>query len=199
MSLLASAGRRFSPLFPLAVRARLDRRPYWALLLYGGRVVEEPDCDWLHAPRKGRLAVRLYCPDGQAPTLGNTVDATDRLFQFKVGLVALATGGEDDGPRRERRVEQRGASTVVWDTEAPPAPEAPRRRRRRATNGRRTLAHVIGMVRDLDGGCVLYAWEFDDAAPHGGRLVGPLLDNANRLAYHQVGKLSNEHLGLKAE
>jgi hypothetical protein len=50
-----------------------------------GKVVSEPDCDWSAAPQEGRVSLRLHCPNGEKIELGNTQDATGKLFQFKIG------------------------------------------------------------------------------------------------------------------
>lgn len=73
------------------LRARISRRPYWVLRYMGGRTLAEWDCDWSHAPAARRQSVRLYCPNGEVAELGNTENATGRLFQFKV---AELVGGD---------------------------------------------------------------------------------------------------------
>jgi hypothetical protein len=74
---------------PAALRARVQRRSYWRLRYTDGRVVNEWDLDWSLAPFQGRQSLRLYCPNGQVAELGNSQDATGRLFQFK-GATATA-------------------------------------------------------------------------------------------------------------
>lgn len=73
--------------YPSALRAFLHRRPYWELRLYGGRVVCETAVDWLDAPRRGRQALRLYCPDGQVAAFEAEGDGTGRFFQFKSAYI----------------------------------------------------------------------------------------------------------------
>lgn len=64
-----------------------------------------------------------------------------------------------------------------------------------SSDGRRgDLAQVIGMIHSTNGDCTLYAWDNQR-----GCVVGPLEDNAGALRYHGVGKLSNLHLGIKAD
>jgi hypothetical protein len=70
----------------------LARRPYWALRYTDGRVIDERELDWSLAPKRGRASVRLYCPDGRVAELGNTADATDRLFQFKCAELRAGVG-----------------------------------------------------------------------------------------------------------
>jgi hypothetical protein len=79
-------------MMPPAVRARLTGRSYWSLRYMDGRVVTEGEVDWSLAPTKGRQSLRLYCPDGRVAELGNTEDATGRLFQLKVGLRSAGAG-----------------------------------------------------------------------------------------------------------
>lgn len=77
---------------PATLRARVTRRAYWRLRYVDGRIVDERDVDWSLAPARGRQALRLYCPNGQVAELGNTQDATGRLFQFKGGIVTAGAG-----------------------------------------------------------------------------------------------------------
>lgn len=81
-----------NPLYPLGLRARVNRRPYWALRYLGGRVVEEPDCDWLDAPRQGRQSLRLYCPNGDSVTFEAEGDGTGKFLQFKQAVITAAIG-----------------------------------------------------------------------------------------------------------
>lgn len=75
-----------------SVRARLTKRSLWRLRYTTGRVVNEWDCDWTLAPVHGRQSLRLYAPNGQMAELGNSDDATGRLFQFKVATVTAGSG-----------------------------------------------------------------------------------------------------------
>jgi hypothetical protein len=77
---------------PAALRARVTRRSYWRLRFTDGRIVGEWEVDWSEVPTKGRQAIRLYCPNGQVAELGNTQDATDRIFQFKRGMLMAGVG-----------------------------------------------------------------------------------------------------------
>lgn len=79
-------------MMPPAMRARLTGRSYWSLRYTDGRVVTEGEVDWSLAPTKGRQSLRLFCPDGRVAELGNTEDATGRLFQLKVGLRSSGLG-----------------------------------------------------------------------------------------------------------
>lgn len=74
---------------PPALRARMTGTSLWSLRFTDGRVVTEGEVDWSLAPMKGRQAIRLYCPNGKVAELGNTEDATGRLFQLK-GATATA-------------------------------------------------------------------------------------------------------------
>lgn len=78
---------------PSALRARIAGRSWWRVRYSDGTVVNEWDGpDWSLLPRKGLVAVRLYCPNGQVAELGNSVDASDRLFQLKVGIRGIGSG-----------------------------------------------------------------------------------------------------------
>jgi hypothetical protein len=61
--------------------------------------------------------------------------------------------------------------------------------------GRRTLAHVIGLVDDLNGGCRYAAWLYGE-----GRLVTGR-SNVHDFSYEgtPVGPLAFEHLGLRPD
>lgn len=76
----------------LLTKARLHNRSYWALLYTNGKIIEEPDCDWLHAPPRGRMAIRLYCPNFQFAELGGDSDRTDQIFQFKCAITQVGGG-----------------------------------------------------------------------------------------------------------
>jgi hypothetical protein len=75
-----------------ALRARVQRRSYWRLRYTDGRVINEWEIDWSLAPPRGRQAVRLYCPNGRVAELGNTEDATGRIFQFKRAELLVGVG-----------------------------------------------------------------------------------------------------------
>lgn len=82
---------------PAALRARATGRAYWRVRYRDGRIVNEWDgCDWSLLPRAGMIAVRLYCPNGQIAELGNSVDASDRLFQLKGATLAAGRGSRTD-------------------------------------------------------------------------------------------------------
>lgn len=170
---------------PLPLRAKHDGRPYWALLYADGRVVEEPNCDWLDAPRRGRRAVRLYCPDGQ--TAEFAVGSDGLCLQFKCAEVRTPVGAAEPGSETVEAVAASGARGV-WTRPAPPPPErtgpAPPR------TGKFTAAYVVGRVVGTDGACECAVWE-----PYPGRL-GFFSDNVNAMRYRSIGALSVEHLGL---
>ena len=79
-------------LAPLPALARLNGRSYWALRYTDGRFVREDMIDWSLAPVQGRQQLRLYCPNGEVAELGNTLDATGRLFQLKVAVRGMGQG-----------------------------------------------------------------------------------------------------------
>lgn len=77
---------------PLALRARLGNRSYWTMLYADGRIVEEPECDWLDAPTRGRRRLRLVCPNSQVAELEARDDGpggTGRFFQLKVAVRSM--------------------------------------------------------------------------------------------------------------
>jgi hypothetical protein len=74
---------------PASLRARVAGRSYWRLRYTDGKVVSEWDTDWSLAPHDGRQSLRLYCPNGQVAELGNSGDATGRLFQLKVATIGM--------------------------------------------------------------------------------------------------------------
>lgn len=135
-------------LYPLWLRARVTGRPWWSLLYFGGTTIDEPDCDWLNAPHRGRQALRLYCPDGNSVTFEAQGDGTGRFFQFKSAVVLA-------GPA-----------------------------------GRSTLAHVVGMVVDTEGRCVVGAWDCQT------RSILRFEDNVFCMKFGNIGRLSADHLGL---
>jgi hypothetical protein len=79
-----------------SVRARMTGRASWALRFVDGRIVTEGEVDWSLAPQQGRQSLRLYCPDGQVAELGNSQDATGRLFQLKGGTLMSGAGRRTD-------------------------------------------------------------------------------------------------------
>jgi hypothetical protein len=80
-------------LTPPAIRARVTGRSWWRVRYSDGTVINEWDGpDWSLLPRKGLVAVRLVCPNGKIAELGNSIDASDRLFQLKVGIRTAGDG-----------------------------------------------------------------------------------------------------------
>lgn len=75
-----------------SARALIGGKSLWRMRYANGLIVSEWDCDWSLAPREGRMAVRLYAPNGQVAELGNGVDATGRLFQLKRAVMAAGAG-----------------------------------------------------------------------------------------------------------
>ena len=82
---------------PASLRARVSGRSWWRVRYSDGRTIDEWDGpDWSLLPRKGLVSVRLYCPDGDVAELGNSVDASDRLFQLKSGVRTAGVGKQTD-------------------------------------------------------------------------------------------------------
>lgn len=78
-------------------RALLTQRSWWRVRYSDGRTINEWDgIDWSAIPRKGLVAVRLYCPNGQVAELGNTNEAGERVFQFKGATMTLGRGSRTD-------------------------------------------------------------------------------------------------------
>lgn len=64
-------------------------------------------------------------------------------------------------------------------------------------HSRGTDAHVMGIVQDMHGNCLQYAWEY---LPDGkGRLVGPMADNLDHYQYGgpATANLCWDHLRIK--
>ncbi len=114
------------------VRSVLAGRSWWQVRYTDGRVISEWEgLDWLDLPRRGLVEGRLICPNGQTAVLGNTRDLSDRLFQFKVGvlsagLIPVQAGGLRLGAHPKRQ----------------------------------PLAHVMGVIHGTDGQCSLFAWDY---------------------------------------
>lgn len=92
-----------------ADHARKTGRSWWALR-YSDEWVHEWDAepaspnghkDWPLMPKRGRQAVRLYCPNGKFAQLGDTGDATGKLFQFKCGVRSIRLTGSALSEERE--------------------------------------------------------------------------------------------------
>ena len=64
----------------------------------------------------------------------------------------------------------------------------------RSVHGSGLLSHVVGYVWGLNGEATFCAWEF--AEDGGGRRMGPWDDNVYAMAYHHLGQLNADHLGL---
>ena len=79
------------------VVASFKKRSYWRLRFHDGKTISEWDADWADVPRKSRVALRLYCPNGQIAEVGNSEDASDRLFQFKIAEIRATPGKVDRG------------------------------------------------------------------------------------------------------
>lgn len=82
---------RLPILIPPEIRSKMSGRSLWAVRYADGRIFQEGERDWSELPPKGRVAVRLYCPNGQVAELGNTQDATGRIFQLKVATTFHGT------------------------------------------------------------------------------------------------------------
>lgn len=83
------------------LHANSTGRSWWSLRYTDGTIINEWDkdpgspnghVDWSRLPYNGRQAVRLFCPNGQVAHLGDTVDATGRLVQFKSRIRTVGFG-----------------------------------------------------------------------------------------------------------
>lgn len=88
-----------------AVPSRVRGRSYWQVRYRDGTTRHELQCEWTDLPRKGLVAARLICPNGQIAEVGNDSggDISDRLFQFKnasADIVMSVGGGAMGGSRR---------------------------------------------------------------------------------------------------
>lgn len=57
-----------------------------------------------------------------------------------------------------------------------------------------TIAQLIGQIRDTNGGAACIAWEYDPAAPSGGRLI-QFTDNVHAMRWQQLGALGRVAFG----
>lgn len=82
-----------SLLDPGALRARFTGKSFWQVRYSNGRVISEWEgIDWIDIPRMGMNELRLICPSGEIAVMGNTRDATDRLFQVHGGILTMGAG-----------------------------------------------------------------------------------------------------------
>lgn len=180
---------------PTALAAAWKGRSFWELELRDGTVYRESvGSDWPLMPTRGRVAVRLLCPNGQAVEFrAPGADGTGRFFQLKCAELRQAMSWSPTDGMRVVPTTKDGA-TIVW--QHPADPTAPRPA---PIPARRVLAHVVGIIEGTDGTARCAAWEYDATwpakLPGGGRLV-TFVDNANNLAYRHVGPLASDHLGL---
>lgn len=162
-------------------------RPFWELTFRDGTTLDERDVDWLDAPKRGRLSVRLACPNGQSALFTAREAGAGLLLEFKCAEIRTPIGTAEPGPETSEALASSGAKGTWTRPAAPqlilPDPQPPR-------FGKFTTAYVIGRVVGTNGECECAVWE-----PYPGRL-GFFADNIYRMAYRQVGELSSDHLGL---
>jgi hypothetical protein len=91
---MPSVGLPDFALITAKARAGISRRAYWQCRYRDGRIVSEWERDWIALPRTGLVACRLVCPNGQVGEVGNSVDASDRILQFKIAVAGVGSGGE---------------------------------------------------------------------------------------------------------
>ena len=175
--------------------------------------------DWPLLPRCGRQAVRLYCPHGKFAQLGDSQDATGKLFQFKIGLRHLTLGSHTNGAIETQSVSGHVIGMLTgtngecilyaWEPLLPPdipsdAPRAPNEQEWIAKHAEPGLFELA--VADWEKRFDEYtrtpqyrlwakqyqAWESN---AHG-QLVGPLSDNVYFPMYQNMTALSADVLGI---
>ena len=216
--------------------AKRTGRSWWAVRYVDGTVLREwePDPgspnkhrDWTRISGRGMQAIRLYCPDGQVANLGATLDATDRIFQGKIGTssVRLDVGGGLGAVESRATlahfigiIENPNGDCTLYSWEILPMPEF------------RPPVPVPPPPNPDDlsykGQPGLLAWDYDgwkkrkreiESSPEyrkalalwqidvdvwkksaRGRLVGPLSDNVWNLRYHNLGFLNADVLKIGA-
>jgi hypothetical protein len=112
-------------------RYRLKGQSYWAARFRDGTEVYEWQVDWSLLPRRGLIEVRLHCPNGQVGVLGNTLDLSDRAFQYKEAELRIS-------------MPLKGLAEVI--TGKP--------------KSRRVSKHVIGMLTGPNGEAVVWWWDY---------------------------------------
>lgn len=213
--------------------ARRSGRSWWAVRMrhLDGWVHEwDPDpgspnghADWMRIPKIGRQEVRLYCPNGVSAHLGDTEDATGKLFQLKSGQrrVALSLGGNGllhvTGEAKQTDAHIIGMISgtngecviYAWEPLPPPAipldaPQAPNEQEWIAKSAEPGLYEqaVIRWQRDFEAYALTSqyrAWAkrfqaWEDNAR--GRLIGPLEENVYHMKYQLVGKVNADYMGI---
>ena len=157
-------GRKFVNDQIQAVAYKARGQSYWIARYRHRDDIYEWECDWGLVPRKGLTALVLQCPNGNWGVLENKGgNASDRLFQFKIATAEVSMGG----PHCIGVVDTKTGRVWGWDpvSKLPVLGSMP---------GRKTLAHVIGIVNGLDGEAIMWSWEY-----HNHRLVGPFEDNVS--------------------
>jgi hypothetical protein len=168
--------------------------------------------------RRGRQAIRLYCPNGKFAQLGDTHDATGKLFQFKIGQRNFSLGSSGATFSSQQTLAQvvgmvHGSSgeCSLFAWEPLPAPDIP-------ADAPKPPSEQVFIAKSAEPGLFeqavadwhkqveayertpqflkwassYQAWE----ANARGRLIGPIEDNVYQLQYQQVGKLSADYLGI---
>jgi hypothetical protein len=82
------------------LRYRLRGQSYWVARYHDRPDVHEWECDWSLVPRQGLVELRLHCPIAGPNNVGvvsNSVDASDRLFQFKIAEARVGVGAGGSG------------------------------------------------------------------------------------------------------
>jgi hypothetical protein len=71
------------------MNARMFGVSFWQVRYRDGRIVTEGDVDWPLLPRRGLVAARLICPNGELGLIDN-IEGDERIFQFKCARASMA-------------------------------------------------------------------------------------------------------------
>jgi hypothetical protein len=161
--------------------ARRSGTSFWQVRYRDGRIITEGDIDWSLLPRKGLIAARLICPDGQVGRIDN-IDGDERLFQLKAGRLMMGIRSEGMTARANsmRRCDAQILGVIldtvgtcklhVW--------EYPIR-------GEYQIVHPDGVVETR-------------AYARPGRLI-TFEDNVFAMRYANIGRLSADVLGIRPD
>lgn len=173
--------------------------------------------DWPRLKKRGRQAIRLYCPNGKFAQLGDTHDATGKLFEFKVGLRRTVTGigifEESDTVLAHVVGMVHGligeCTMFSWEILPPPeipldSPKPPDEREWIAKSAEPGLYEAAVARWQVDISDYEKTRQYQEWAKRfqlwernaKGRLVGPIDDNVYGIRYHNIGKLNADHLGI---
>lgn len=180
-------------------QAKRTGRSWWALRYTDGTIIQEWDldpgspnghADWPRVPKRGRQALRLFCPNGKMAEVGGTEDHTGRLFQFKVAARHIGVGvgaiGQEALAHVIGVISGLNGECTLFAWEIHPEPIRP----------------VIDDFKNAPTGALADAYDAWSKLHTvwrymaGGALVGPLHDNIYALNYFHGQALAADHLGV---